>query len=65
MTSWRTRIQELSPEKNPVEENVSVVAANKNNIFDNLSDGDDDDDSVCDSSGMFRPKSPDYPPPDW
>lgn len=65
MTSWRNRVQEISPNKNLLEENVSVVAVNKNNIFDNLSDEDDDDDSVYDSSGMFRPKSPDYPPPDW
>jgi hypothetical protein len=60
MASWRNRVQEISPTK---KSDVSVVV-NKNNIFDNLSD-EDEDDSVYDSNGMFRPRSPDYPPPDW
>jgi len=63
MTSWRNRVQEISSNKVSVADVSAIV--NTNNIFDNLSYGEDDDDTVYDSIGMFRPRSPDYPPPDW
>lgn len=61
MTSWRSRdkiFKGLNRDVIP----SSSCAKDYNNIFATLSnDSDSDNDSVV----IFRPKSPDYPPPDW
>ena len=68
MTSWRNspNISLSVVGKPEVLHPHSQNKQDSNNLFSNLSnDSDSDNDNVYDSVGRFRPRSPDYPPPDW
>ena len=71
--SWRS-YPALEKEKDNVLDkvNAKVKILNKTDVFVNkfsalLQDDSDSDESdpIYDSNGKFRPRSPDYPPPDW
>jgi hypothetical protein len=60
---------------NILDNNVKVKILNKTDVFvnkfsallqdDSDSDVSDGSDCIYNKDGTFRPRSPDYPPPDW
>jgi hypothetical protein len=57
MTSWRSRGVKTEVSKS------NIIVEGRNNMFSNLSnDSDSDNENIYET---VRPRSPDYPPPDW
>ena len=71
--SWRSYA--MQNKVNILDNNVKVKILNKTDVFvnkfsallqdDSDSDVSDGSDCIYNKDGTFRPRSPDYPPPDW